>query len=66
MRIVEASRIHEEISRKQKQSGLDIKGFGEKIGVNRQAMSRLVNGKALPSDKTCKAMGIEIVFRVSA
>lgn len=50
---------------KMQMSGLDAKGYAEKMGVPHQTIYAILSGARLPSKAMLKKLGLETVYRIT-
>lgn len=51
---------------KMQMSGLDARGYAEKMGVPHQTIYAILSGARLPSKAMLKKLGLETVYRITA
>jgi predicted transcriptional regulator len=62
--ILTASELKMFVTVKIQMSGLDAKGYAEKMGVPHQTIYSIMSGARLPSKSLLKKLGLEIVYRI--
>jgi plasmid maintenance system antidote protein VapI len=50
---------------KMQMSGLDVRGYAEKLGVPHQTIYAIMTGARLPSKALLKKLGLEVVYRIT-
>jgi hypothetical protein len=50
---------------KMQMSGLDVRGYAEKLGVPHQTIYAILAGDRLPSKPLLKKLGLEPVYRIA-
>jgi predicted DNA-binding transcriptional regulator AlpA len=51
---------------KMQMSGLDVRGYAEKLGVPHQTIYAIMTGARLPSKSLLKKLGLETVYRITS
>jgi len=65
MGILTAEELKMFVTVKMQMSGLDVKGYAEKLGVSHKMVYMIMNGSRLPSKALLKKLGLETVYRIA-
>jgi predicted transcriptional regulator len=63
--VITASELKMFVTVKMQMSGLDVKGYAEKLGVPHQTIYAILAGARLPSKALLKKLGLEVVYRIT-
>jgi predicted transcriptional regulator len=63
--ILTASELKMFVTVKMQMSGLDVRGYAEKLGVPHQTIYAILAGDRLPSKALLKKLGLEVVYRIT-
>ena len=63
--VITAPELKMFVSVKMQMSGLDVRGYAEKLGVPHQTIYAILNGARLPSKALLKKLGLETVYRIT-
>ena len=64
--ILTAAELKMFVTVKMQMSGLDVKGYAEKLGVPHQTIYAILTGARLPSKALLKKLGLETVYRITS
>jgi hypothetical protein len=62
--VITAPELKMFVTVKMQMSGLDAKGYAEKMGVPHQTIYAILSGARLPSKAMLKKLGLEVVYRI--
>jgi len=62
--IVTADELKMFVTVKMQMSGLDVRGYAEKLGVPHQTIYAIMSGYRLPSKSLLEKLGLETVYRI--
>jgi predicted transcriptional regulator len=63
--VITAPELKMFVTVKMQMSGLDVRGYAEKLGVPHQTIYAILNGARLPSKALLKKLGLEAVYRIA-
>lgn len=64
--ILTAQELKMFVTVKMQMSGLDVRGYAEKLGVPHQTIYAIMTGARLPSKALLKKLGLETVYRITS